>query len=211
MKVSGFIFDMDGTVIDSTKHDFNAWKKVMHEKRIDFPYNDFLALLGAKGEEIVKKFLDIPKDQIDALLEKKEAVFQEIASLNGLLPMPGVVDFLEKIKAKGLRIALATGAGRTKLDYIFKRIEVSQYFQEIITANEIQKGKPDPEIFLKAAEKLGIRPEEAIVVEDAPNGLRAAKHAGMRCLAITSTHSRQSLQGADFIVDHYDDFDWNNV
>ena len=100
-------------------------------------------------------------------------------------------------------MALATGASREKLEFILKKFQIKQFFDAIITADDVENGKPDPEVFLKAAQKLGVDPENCIVMEDASNGAEAAKAAGMACIAITSTRGKNQLQKADLVVNSY--------
>lgn len=209
--VKGFIFDMDGTVIDSTQNDYQAWEIIMKEKGIHFPYEEFIALLGAKGKEIVQKYISLPDEEIKEMLEKKEKIFKDICEEKGLHPIEGVTYFLDIIHELGIPMALATGAEPGKLDFIFARIDIKNYFKVILTSKETKNGKPNPEIFLNAAEKLGILPSEAMVVEDSVYGVEAAKKGGFRCLALTSTNSPAKLSKADYIIDAYRSFDWNII
>lgn len=201
--IKAFIFDMDGTVIDSTEADFKAWEQLLSEEGIVLSYTDFLSILGATGKEILTSYLPqcIDKEQ---MLLRREVYFKKFIEDKGIKFIDGVEKFLKEVKEKNIKTALATGAGKSKIDFIFKRLGVQKYFDIVLTAADTSQGKPAPEIFLKAAEKLGVQPSEAIVVEDARNGVVASVKAGMRCIAITSTHPKESLTGADTIVDSYD-------
>jgi beta-phosphoglucomutase-like phosphatase (HAD superfamily) len=104
-------------------------------------------------------------------------------------------------------MALATGASRKKLEFVLQKLPIKQYFDAMITADETNSGKPDPEVFLNAAKELGVTPGNCIVMEDARNGAQAAKKGGMLCIAITTTRSEDQLQAADLIVDGYHELD----
>jgi beta-phosphoglucomutase len=209
--IKGFIFDMDGTVIDSTQSDFQAWEKMLSEHNVKLAYQEFLDFLGGKGEEIVARFLSAGKEEIKEMLRKKEQYFKEFAAQNHFSMINGVEIFLLKIKDSGYPMALATGAGKDKLDFVFSRLDFKKYFNVILTSEDVKKGKPDPEIFLKAAAKLGISPGDSMVVEDSGNGIKAARDAGAKTIAITSTHTKEDLLGADIIIDSYAAFNWQDI
>ncbi len=201
--IEAIIFDMDGTVIDSTRNDFTAWTRVFDEYDYAFSFEEYVRVLGAKGSEIIEERLELGREEVDKMLKRKESYFQEELDKNGLRLIPHVEELLKEIKSMDLKTALATGSGDEKLKMIFERLNIEQYFDVILTADDVQHGKPDPEIFLNAAKKLGVSPEQAIVMEDAENGVRAAKAGNMLCIAITSTHTREKLQEADLVIDNY--------
>lgn len=197
------IFDMDGTVVDTTALEYEAWKRMLDEVNVVFPYEDYIQALGAKGSEIIKARYKADKSKIETMLHKKEVYFKELVSKKGLQLMPDIEKILEEVKGLNLKMALATGASHAKVDFVMQQFNIGHYFQVFVTADDVKKGKPDPEIFLKAAEKLGVPPQECVVMEDASNGVEAARNAGMACIAITSTRGKNQLQEADLTVDSY--------
>jgi beta-phosphoglucomutase family hydrolase len=199
------IFDMDGTVVDTTRIEYDAWKQIFDEQQVDFPYEEYIQVLGAKGAEIVKERIDMNEDQIEELLEKKETYLKQLVEKNGLQLIPDVEKVLREIRKLNLKMALATGSSQEKLDFILERFQIRQYFDVFVTADDVENGKPDPEVFLKAAEKLNVPPQECVVMEDASNGVEAAKNAHMTCIAITSTRGKDQLEKADLVIDHYKD------
>lgn len=204
--VKGMIFDMDGTVVNSIENDYKAWKKVFKEHGVDFPYEDLVMKSGTKGTELVKKYLDLPEKELESIVRKKNEYFFEISAQDGLEMMPHVQELLTKVKEYSYRTALATGGNRDKANFILKHINLEGYFDEIVTADDLSKGKPDPEIFLKAAEKLGVNPEETLVWEDAPFGVEAAKNGNFKCVAITTSQKGNSkgLERADKLIDSFE-------
>lgn len=206
LKKKGYLaalFDMDGTVMDTTGADFQAWNLVLKKYGSGLTYPEYVKQLGVKSETLIHELVDISSEEADKALKKKADYFKEIIEVQGLKAIDNVEACLEKLQEKGFKIALATAARFDKLEEVFSRVKLQHYFETIVTANEVSHGKPHPEIFLKAAQKLKISPDKCIVFEDAENGVKAAKNAGMFCIAITSTTLEMHLQKADLIVHNY--------
>lgn len=206
--IKAAIFDMDGTVIDSTESDYLAWKKILEEYKIDFSYKEFLNVLGAKGAEIVDRYLDLGIIEKKQLLDQKEEYFKALINERGLNLIQGIESLLTEIKELNVKTSLATGAGKEKLEFIFQKVNLKNYFDVVITADDTKTGKPNPEVFLRAAIKLNILPSDCVVFEDAKNGVKAAKDGGMKCVAIITTHPPNELQEADLVIKSYSEFDF---
>lgn len=203
-KIKAMIFDMDGTVIDSNKLDFKALQKVFKEYDVDIEYKEYVKLLGATTEEIIKKYKDLDEEEIEKFIEKKESLFREIVKKEGIQPMADIEDLLKQIKKANIKMALATGAQREKLNFMMEVVDLSKYFDVIVTADDVEEGKPHPETFAKAAEKLGVSHDEVIVWEDAQKGVEAAKNGKFICVAITTTNEgTEGLEKADILIDTY--------
>ena len=204
--VKGMIFDMDGTVVDTIQNDYKAWKKVFKEHDVDFSYDDFVMLSGVKGTELVKKRLNLPEEELVAFVRRKNEYFFSISEEEGLNLMPHVSKLLSYIKTASYKTALATGGNSEKVSFILKHVNLEGYFDEIVTSDDLEKGKPDPEIFLMAAQKLGIEASEALVWEDAPLGVQAAKNGTFKCVAITTSQKggRKGLEIADKLIDSFE-------
>jgi beta-phosphoglucomutase family hydrolase len=207
MSVQAVIFDMDGTVVDTTELEYKAWSRMMREQGVEFTHEEYIKVLGAKGSEIVKKHLDWDEDAIQEILQNKEKYFKELVAQHGLELIPGVEKVLQDIQQIPLKMALATGASRKKLEFVLEQLPIGQYFDAMITADDTQTGKPDPEVFLNAAKKLGVPPDSCIVMEDARNGAQAAKKGHMICIAITTTRGKDQLPEADLVVNRYEELD----
>lgn len=205
--IKAILFDLDGTIIDSTENDFLAWQRIFSEYGVSFSYQEYLRILGARGSEVVQTHLQLTQGQEESLLSTQEEYFKDNCTKRGLSLIPHVENILEHTRSTSLKIALATGSSDEKLKFIFDKVPIRAYFDVITTADTVHKGKPDPEVFLQAAEKLGVEPKECLVFEDAPMGVKAAKDAGMQCIAITTTHTKRELQQADLVVDSYRQLD----
>jgi HAD superfamily hydrolase (TIGR01509 family) len=197
--LAGVIFDMDGVLTDSEPFIWAAAMRMFAERYgLTVQPDDFLPFVGA-GEDrflggVAEKYgvrLSMPDDKL-----RTYAIYLEL--IRGKLhPLPGAVEFIGACKARGFRLALATSADRVKMTGNLEQIGIPlDTFDAVVTGNEIEHKKPDPQAFLLAARKLELDPAQCIVVEDAVNGIKAGKSAGCRCLGITSTFDAGALRSA---------------
>jgi beta-phosphoglucomutase family hydrolase len=206
------IFDMDGTLVDSTNADFLAWQRLFSHYNKELTFPEYVPLLGMKSVQIVKDFLPVKNDEeVQFALTKKLVFFHEIISENGIYPVPFADVFLKQIKQYNIPLALATSSRKAKMEMVMAKLNLLSFFDIIVTGGDVKNGKPAPDIFLKAAEKLSVAPANCIVFEDAANGVRAAKNAGMKCVALASHHTIDSLQEADLIIDTFENLSFPNV
>lgn len=207
-KIKAFIFDMDGTLLETTHIDYKAWVKLFGDHNTRFmSFDEYRKLLGVKSSEVIKKYLGLEDELLDEALEKRLRYIKEILEKEGLRTVADAEQFLKATSKAGFRMALATGARREKMETVMGKTDLHKYFEVIVTANDVAKGKPDPDLFLQAAKLLNVSPSEAVVIEDAENGVIAAKNAGMKCIAITTTTPAQFLEGADLIIKSYSGLD----
>ena len=206
------IFDMDGTLVDSTKSDFLAWKRLFSHYGQTLTFNEYLPMLGIKSAEIVKKYLPVKdEEELQFALAKKLVFFHEIISANGIQPVAYADVFLKQIKQLNVPVALATSSRRAKMEMVMEKLDLLKYFDTVVTGGDVKNGKPAPDIFIKAAEKLSIARQDCIVFEDAVNGVQAAKNADMKCVALAATQLRDALQEADLIIDSFKDLSFPNL
>ena len=178
------IMDFDGLIVDTEV----VWYRIYVEwfrlhKQYDLSVQEFLACVGSNAEDLFRK-LDAKGIHVDrdAFAQDTLACFIEES---GRLPAkPGVEDFLKSARENGLSVALATSSGRKKPTVHLERLHLMQYFDLLVTAEDVERIKPNPDLFLKAAEKLGCTPAECLVVEDSLNGLLAGRNADMRVLVV---------------------------
>jgi beta-phosphoglucomutase len=184
------IWDLDGTLIDSSHLHWEAWQKVMEVENIALTYEHYVADFGKRNDEILRGRLgaDLPDEFIARVSLAKEEIYRDLIRTKGLELLPGARYWLERFKALGCLQALATSAPRGNIDAVFAALGIGQYFAAAISSEEVKAGKPEPDVFLVAAAKLGAAPRDCIVIEDAPAGIEAARRAGMRSIGVLTTH-----------------------
>lgn len=201
--IKGVLFDMDGVLADSEEFICSAAVEMFRELGYTVKREDFKPFTGT-GEN---KYLGgvAEKYGIHADMAKMKARTYEIygrLAQGTLLPLPGAKDFVARCSKKGFRLALATSADRIKMEISLNEIGIPpETFDTIVTGLDVVNKKPAPDIYLKAAENLGLNPGECLVVEDAVSGIKAAKKAGCRCLAVTTSFPASMLSDADWICD----------
>jgi beta-phosphoglucomutase family hydrolase len=201
-KAKAVIWDMDGVIADTGPYHRSAWQKVFRKRGVKFTKKDFRRNFGQRNDTIIRNTLgeQISQGEIDAIAREKEETFRKVARQR-IKPFPGAVELLQSLRKHGFKVALASSAPIENIQLITEGLGISNYFQSIVTGRDVSEGKPSPQGFLLAAQRLGVKPESCIVIEDAVAGVVAAKRAGMYCLAITNTHPRGSLKEADLIID----------
>lgn len=193
---------MDGVLIDSEEYICQAAIKFLKTKGVDAKPEDFVPFVGA-GEDryiggVAEKY-GLALDMEDAKRETY-TIYGEMIHGN-LGPLPGAKEFIAKAKAKGLKLAVASAADRMKVNMNLREIGIpEESFHAVVTGSDVTHKKPHPEIFLTAAEKMGLSPRNCLVVEDAINGIRAGLSAGCRCLGIMTSFSRDDLAGAEWFA-----------
>lgn len=201
------LFDMDGVLVDTEDLTFRAAQLMFREHGIHVTHEDFRPYIGT-GENsyignVARKYgfaVDIPRDKA-----RMYTLFGELAR-GQLRALPGVEDFLALCRGRGLKIAVATSADYVKMMINLKETGLEpESFDALVNGQDIVNKKPDPEIYLKTASLLGVKPYECLVVEDAVNGIEAAIAAGMKCLAVTNSFGREELGSADLICDSLED------
>ena len=186
--MKGAIFDLDGVLVDTAKYHYQAWKRLANSVGVEFSLDDNEHLKGvsrAESLEIILKKGNIAKsaEEKQALMDVKNEWYLELAAeMNADEALPGAIPFLEFCKSKGIKIAL--GSSSKNAPMILERLGITHLFDAIVDGNVVSKSKPDPTVFLTAAEKLGLTPSECIVFEDAISGVQAAKTGGFYCVGI---------------------------
>jgi beta-phosphoglucomutase len=199
--IRGVLFDMDGVLADSEKYICQAAIMMFSELGIKVSPSDFKEFVGT-GENryiggVAEKYN--LKVDIEKVKARTYAIYLEIIRGN-LHPLPGVTDFINLCRLKGFRIAVATSADAIKMEANLNEIGIpASKFHATVNGLEVMNRKPSPEIYLRAAEKIGLKPENCLVIEDSVSGIRAGKSAGCRCLALETSFDRSLLTEADWI------------
>jgi beta-phosphoglucomutase family hydrolase len=202
-----FIFDMDGTLVDNMRFHTKAWGQMLAENNVEINAHDFLVKTAGKtNREIMPTiFGDISDERIAELGERKEALYREFFQAHRKT-VDGAVEFLEAAQRSGVKMAVATAAPIGNVEFILDGLDLRRFFQAVTTAADIENGKPDPEIFLKSAEKLDVEPRNCIVFEDAIGGFEAANRAGMKSIGIATVNSVEEILQLASVVEAHKDF-----
>ena len=205
MSFAGVIFDMDGVLCDSEDFMAEAAAAMFAETyKITVAVEEFRPFRGMGEDRYLGGVAKNHGVTLDLPVDKQRAYEIFLQRIPGRLkPLPGAVEFIASCRARGLKLAVATSADRMKLNGMLPEIGLpSRLFDAIVTGSNVARKKPNPEIFLTAAKRIGLPSEQCLVVEDAASGVRAAKAAGSRCLALTTSHDAGTLRslGADWVA-----------
>ncbi len=205
--MTGLIFDVDGVIADSERINAEASIQVFADLfNLTVTREDFEAGLGRGAAAYVRAAasahnIELSDDQVSAATAARQETFLQLLREKPLPPFPGVMELMTAALAdKRFRVAIATSSVRKKSEAVLKSAQIPYDRVEYITGSDVKNKKPDPELFLTAAARIGIEPEKCVVIEDAPDGIAAAKAAGCRCIAVTNSAPPEKLSQADRIV-----------
>jgi beta-phosphoglucomutase len=211
-QIKGLIFDLDGTLTLTQHFHFMAYHEVFKRHGINYTREDDYKHAG-KGSSCI--FPDVFKEngrtitaeEIQKYAEEKKVIYDKLIAESDIQAVPGIESFLKKMKQNGIKMAVASGNKLESIETILKKTGINQYFSIIVTNKDVKRSKPAPDIFLKAAEKLGLEQNQCIVFEDAENGIKAAKTAGIFCIGLGTGLTKEQLLkvGADFVVNNYNE------
>jgi beta-phosphoglucomutase len=199
------LWDVDGTLVDTAELHFQAWCALARELEKPFTRADFAGTFGWRNPEIIPKLFGAHHSDADIALlgDRKEDLYRAQAQ-HGVDLLPGVAELLEGLHAAGAKQAIGSSAPRANLEMILDLTSTRRYLPIVVAMEDTRRGKPDPEVFLIAARRLGVAPSRCVVLEDAPVGIQAARVGGMRAIGVTFAghHSAERLRraGADFVV-----------
>jgi beta-phosphoglucomutase len=193
--VKALIFDLDGVVVSTEWNHYIAWKSIAQELGIPFSENDNERLKGISRKDSLKRMLEMGGKNLDDsefniyLDKKNKRYLDSIGLLDQSNVLPGVISVLKKASSLGLKTAIGSSSKNAR--FILSKLELSSFFDVIVDGNDVDVPKPDPEVFLKGAERLGVRPHETIVFEDALSGIQAAKEGGFIAVGVGNEHLRE--------------------
>lgn len=196
------IFDMDGVLVDSYHAHFVSWSRLYDELSLPYSESDFSADFGRTSRDILaRKFgAHMTDEQIRQLDERKEAIFRDAIREN-FPAMDGAVELVDALTADGYLLGIGSSAPRENISLCLEKLERIANFTAVVTGQDVERGKPDPQVFQLAASRLGVSPACCAVVEDAVHGIEAANRAGMTSIALVGTTDRERLAEANLIVD----------
>jgi HAD superfamily hydrolase (TIGR01509 family) len=206
------IFDMDGVLLDSGAHHREAWRTLLAELGVTPAPPEFWRLtIGRPSVEAVPLVLGraTPWPEARRLAARKHDHYRRLAR-DGPPPLRGVVAFVDDLGARRVPCAVATSASRDDAERLLGRTGLRDRFAVMVTADDVLRGKPDPEVYLRAARGLGLPPAECLVFEDAVVGVRAAREAGMRVIGVSTAHTEEELRaaGAERAIEHFEGLAW---
>ncbi len=192
---------MDGVLVDSSEAHYVAWHMLGEEVGVPFERKLFDHTFGMTNFHIIPMWLGARAKQADvaALSAHKEDLYRK-AARSVLKPLDGAPELLKSLSAAGFRMAVGSSGPRANVDMVLEILGARHHFKAISSLEDVTEGKPDPQVFLVAARRLGLPPSRCVVVEDAPQGVQAGLAAGAKVLAVTSTRQADALAGAHLIV-----------
>src|SRR5688500_15849220 len=190
----GFIFDIDGTIIDSMKVHMKAWQKVLENYGCHMSIKEVEEIAYGINPEIVKRALgNLPDDEVERITNEKEVLFRSSFDPEEDV-IKGFIHFIDELKNKNIPIVIGSAAPPENIDFFMERLGVGHYFKGFISEDDVKHGKPSPEVFKKAAQLLGLPPQDCIVFEDSTKGAEAASKAGIKTIAVLSTKSKADFK-----------------
>lgn len=207
-KLKAVLWDLDGVIADTGRYHFMGWREIFTPMGIDFTEEHFIKHFGQRNDTIIRDTVSqsISQEELDAIADRKEKAYRRLVADN-IQPLPGAVELLKALEKNGIPSALASSAPPENVKIIVGGLGIESFFQAVACGREVTEGKPSPQVFLLAAEKLKADPAGCVVIEDAIAGVAGAKRAGMKCVAVTNSHSGDSLQEADLVVSTLEDID----
>lgn len=197
------VWDLDGVIVDSADAHNAAWAAMAREFDVAYdPDRDFPAIFGKHNSDIISSMWKVTgPDEIERMASSKERSFRQAAA--SLKPMPGVLELMAELMRRGWKQAIGSSAPIENIRLLLSATGTADYIDAIASGDDVTKGKPDPQVFLLAFERLGIQPSYGVVIEDAPAGIEAGLRAGAATLGVTTTQTEETLRqaGAHLVVD----------
>ncbi len=212
--IKAFIFDMDGVIIDSEPMHLEIDKMVMKDFGIKIPDEELNVFVGVTNIQMWSELRASHKlkASVEELLEKQNEYKKQMFGRGDLSPINGITELIEDLKDKGIKIGLASSSSKEFIELVLRNLNIYDEFNIIVGGGDVSNSKPAPDIFLKAAEFLKVAPEECMVLEDSSHGVKAAKTAGMKCIAFKNPNSgEQDLSLADLAVDTLENLNYMDL
>lgn len=203
--IPAFLFDLDGVVVDSNALHVESWQEVARHRGFACADPEHVGKCGLRTRAVIRDLLRWPVSEAEAdrIGREKEELYREWIRRDGIRPIPGVLEFLAEARRRGIPCAVGSSAPRENVEACLKALGIEDAFRATVSGADVARGKPAPDIFLKAAAALGVAPEQCLVFEDAPAGIAAAHAAGMRAWALLTSHARAEVAEADAIANDF--------
>lgn len=205
LKLKAVIFDLDGTLIDNNSFHLKTWLIYLKNMGINISVGEYKAHINGRTNESAINYIfgkKMSQEEIIKHTRAKEALYRKLYSPH-IKPVEGLLNLLAFLKQKGIKMGIATSGIQPNIEFMFDHIPIKEYFTIVVNSAHIQKGKPDPEIYTKTAESLQERSENCLVFEDALPGIESAHRAGMKVIAVATTHAIDELGTAEGVIINY--------
>lgn len=200
---------MDGTMIDNNPFHFQAWQRLCREHGRDLSPEEYTRVLSGKNNRDTLRYLFggvLEQQELESFLREKERYYQQIYAPH-IAPIRGLPGFLARLASLNIPMAVASSATLDNIRFAFQYLPLRSYFQAVVDSTQVSRGKPDPEIFLRAALCLNRPAQRCLVFEDSLNGIKGARAAGMKVVALSTAHSPSELELADRVISDYQGLD----
>lgn len=210
--IAGLIFDFDGVIVDTEPLHHRAFEEVLAAEKMVMPWADYISLyIGFDDRDAFRaRYKNSGRKLSDAklaeLIQRKAETFQRLVHATGVKAYPGVTELIARAREKKIPLALCSGALQSDIAPVLATLGLSDAFSVVVTAEDVEASKPDPACYRLTVERLGIEARRGVAIEDTPAGIRAAKGAGLKVVAVTNSHGRDKLFGADRIVNTLEGF-----
>ena len=207
---AAYLFDMDGVLVDNCRYHVLSWLELAKKYGGKLTEEEVIAWMGAPGRDYIARMFDVPPSpqRAEELLLEKEALYRELYR-PCLAPREGLLGFLEGARKGGVACAVTTGGSKENVNFVLDGLGIRKYFSCVVDSSQYERGKPEPDCYLRTAERLGVEPSRCTVFEDAVNGIEAAIAANMRVVGIVGTNQAATLKdaGADKVVCSFGELD----
>jgi beta-phosphoglucomutase len=207
------LFDIDGTLMDNNEYHKMAWMQYLEGQGREMSDEEFKKnVSGRTNLDAVQRIYgkEMSDEEASKYYLAKEEIYRKLYQPY-ISPIHGLLEFLKDLHDQGIVMAIATSGIQVNIDFMFQHIPIKQYFKEVIQSKDITKGKPDPEIFTKAAQAVGFPPEDCVVFEDSLAGVKAAKKAGIKVVALTTSEEKKDLKKADLVIKNYNEINYEKL
>jgi beta-phosphoglucomutase family hydrolase len=205
----GVLFDMDGTMVHNQPYHFKAWQEFAKRHGFTLTEEEIKSKTsGKKNSQILPILLqrDVSDEELKQLADEKEEIYRELYASN-VVPIDGLPELVKKLQEKGIKVAVATTAQKKNREFVLGELGLDEHIDVIVGEEHFTHGKPDPELFLTAADRLGVTPEHCLVFDDAPIGVPTARAAGMKIVGVLTTHDEDEFKGAELTINNFTELD----
>lgn len=202
------LFDMDGVIVHTNPYHKKAFKIFLEKHNVSLTDEELKEhVYGRTNAEIFPYIFkdEYTEEKGEEWANEKESLFRELYK-NDAKPVPGLVNFLEELKNAGIKSAVGTSAPVENLDFVMEALDLRKYFDAFLHSADVSEGKPNPEIYLKAADRLNTNPDSCVVFEDSIAGVKAGINAGMKVVAVATTHSAEEFEGSHLVIKDFEEF-----